>query len=180
MLHQCQQLMGLQFNHPRYGGMDPVGTFSSSIITVYSGIDTALTVCSASVDPVVEPAATVVAIFGDSEQSGSRAQQCQRSLSVTVSLSQNQFKQCSLGRSNSVQTSSAQQWLSECSDKTNSVLRKLSIQYKYIYIYSIYFYIYIYTVYISIYIYTVCVCVQCALIPLQLTGVEFPQSRASF
>ena len=42
------------------------------------------------------------------------------------------FKQCSLGSSNSLQTSSAQQWLSECSDssdKTNSVFIKLSIQY---------------------------------------------------
>ena len=66
---------------------------------------------------------------------------------------------------NSVQTSSAQQWLSECSDKTNSALRKRSIQYIYIYI--------------SIYLSIQHVCAQCALLPLQLTGVEFPQSRAS-
>ena len=75
-----------------YGGMDPVGTFSSSIITVYSGIGTALTVCSASVGPVADPAATVVAIFGDSEQSGRRAQQCQRSQSVTAILSKEQVQ----------------------------------------------------------------------------------------
>ena len=44
---------------------------------------------------------------------------------MTAILSKKQLKQCSLGCSNSVQASSPQQWLLECSDKTNSVLRKL-------------------------------------------------------
>ena len=60
------------------GGTASVGTFSTFIIAVYSGVNTALEICSA----------TVVAIFGDSEQSGSKAQQCQRGQSVTAILGQ--------------------------------------------------------------------------------------------
>ena len=106
-------------------------------------IDTALTVCSASVGPVVEAAATVVAIFGDSEQSGSRAQQCQRSQSAKAILRKNS--------SNSAVSAVQIQFkhpvlngLSERSDKRNSVLRKHKKT--------------IYTAYIYIFIYTVCVC----------------------
>ena len=159
LLRQCQQLMSLQFSHLWIQR-------ELSAVPSYSGVDAALTVCSASVGPVVEPAATVVAIFRDSEQSGSRAQQCQRSQSVTAIL-----------RKRPVQTVQSPLFkLSsniQCSTVAFRVQWQNDFSIKKIIKHSIYIY--------NIYLYSMCVCVCSArYFPSSWQGLNLHSPEAVF